>query len=79
MNSHLKEYRHADGDILNYLKNKCKVDDSVIESVWSMFSKKPFPTIKEFTNDTDKLLEEDKNLSEANIHKALGQISGYKI
>ncbi len=79
VDSHLKAFRDTQGNILEYLNHKCKVDERVIEAVWVAFSKGPFVTVKDLTTKTNELVKDDKNITEANVRKAFEQVSGYKV
>ncbi len=79
VDNHLRGFRDAGGDMLDYLKQKCKVDDAVTDVVWKAFQENPYTTLKDLTALANKISMGGKTLSEANVRTALEQISGYKI
>jgi transposase-like protein len=78
VDSHLRGFRDAQGDMLEYLQRRRKVDDEVVNIVWQVFRNDPYRNLKDLAACANEVLE-GKELSEANVRTALEQVSGYKV
>jgi len=79
VDGHMKGFRDADGNMLEYLKRKRKVDDTVVNLVWKAFCADPYSRLSELTARVNAGHSGEKSLNEANVREALSQISGDKI
>lgn len=43
VDGHMKGFREAEGDLLEYLRGKCKVDADVVELVWKTVCREKMP------------------------------------
>lgn len=76
VDGHMKGFRDADGDMLEYLKRKRKVDETVVNLVWKEFCVDPYSRLSELTARVNAGYSGAKPLNEANVREALSQISG---
>ncbi len=76
VDGHMKGYRDAGGDLLDFLKRQRKVDDAVVESVWQVFCENPYASLSEMTRQANTRYDGQKPLTKANVREALCQIPG---
>ncbi len=79
VDGHMKGFRDAEGDLLDFLKRTCNVDDDVVELVWQVFCTDPYASLSSMAAQANASYGSEKPLNEANIREALSQIGGYKI
>lgn len=79
VDQHMKGYRDADGQILAYLQRHRKVDASVVELVWKVFSEDPYASLSRMTRQANAEYTGETPLNEANVRDALSQVSGYRV
>ena len=79
VDGHMKGFRDADGNMLDYLKRKRKVDTEVVDVVWNAFCVDPYSRFSELTARVNAGRSGEKSLSEAHVREALSQIPGDKI
>ena len=75
----MKGFRDADGDLLDFLTHKRKVDDEVVQLVWEVFCSDPYASLPSMTDQANAGYGGEKPLNESNIREALSQIGGYKV
>ena len=76
---HMKGFRDAEGELLDFLKHKRKVDDDVVELVWQVFCSDPYAGLSSMTAQANASYNGKKPLNNSNIREALSQIGGYKV
>ncbi len=76
---HMKGFRDAEGDLLDFLKHTRKVDDAVVELVWQVFCSDPYASLSSMAAQVNSSYNGKKPLNEANIREALSQIGGDKV
>jgi transposase-like protein len=79
VDSHMKGFREAGGDLLDFLKRKCKVNDEVVALVWKVFCADPYTSLSRMADQTNAGYGGEKPLNESNIREALSQIGGYTV
>ncbi len=75
----MKGFRDAKGDFGTYLRRTRKIDDEVVELVWTTLRANPSVSLSELTAGVNMVSTGDTPLSSANVRKALEEISGYRI
>jgi transposase-like protein len=76
---HMKGFRDAEGDVLDFLKRTRKVDDDVVQLVWQVFCTDPYASLSSMTAQANASYSGQKPLNESNVREALSQIGGYKV
>ena len=76
---HMKGFRDAEGELLDFLKHKRKVDDDVVELVWQVFCSDPYAGLSSMAAQANASYNGKKPLHNSNIREALSQIGGYKV
>ena len=76
---HMKGFRDAEGELLDFLKHKRKVDDAVVELVWQVFCSDPYASPSSMAAQANASYTGQKPLNESNVREALSQIGGYKV
>ncbi len=79
VDGHMKGYRDAGGDLLDFLKRQRKVDDAVVKLVWQVFCENPYASLSEMTRQANTRYDGQKSLTKANVREALSRVSGYKV
>jgi transposase-like protein len=79
VDSHMKGFRDADGNLLDFLKHKRKVDDEVLELVWQVFCSNPYASLSSMTEQANASYSGSKPLNPSNVREALSQTGGYKV
>ncbi len=79
VDGHMKGFRDAGGEILEYLKRKRKVNTEVVDVVWNAFCVDPDSRFSELCARVNAGYSSEKSLSEANVREALSQIPGDNI
>lgn len=79
VDGHMKGFRDAAGDLLEFLKRTRKVDDEVVQVVWQVFCADPYASLPELTRRANASYSGKKPLNEANVREALSQIPGDKV
>ena len=75
----MRGFRDAEGDILEFLKHKRKVDAEVVDLVWQVFCSDPYASLSSMAAQANAGYRGQKPLTEANVREALSQIGGYKV
>lgn len=79
VDGHMKGFRDSDGDLLDFLKHKRKVDEEVVELVWQVFRSNPYASLSSMTAQANASYSGPKPLNQSNVREALSQIGGYKV
>ncbi len=77
VDGHMKGVREAEGDFLEYLRGKCKVDAGVVDLVWNTWCRDPYMSMSELTARVNADYDGEKPLNRANVRKALTELSGW--
>ena len=76
VDGHMKGFRDADGQILEFLKHQRKVDDEVVPFVWQVFCSDPYASLSVMVAQANTSYRGEKPLTAAKIREALSQIGG---
>jgi transposase-like protein len=79
VDGHMKGFRDAEGQLLEFLKHRRKVDEEVVELVWQVFCGDPYASLSSMVAQANASYRGQKPLNAANIREALSQIGGYKV
>jgi transposase-like protein len=79
VDGHMKGFRDADGNLLDFLKHKRKVGDEVVELVWQVFRSNPYARLSRMTKQANASYSGPKPLNQSNVREALSQIGGYRV